>query len=94
MLSKRVVLDIVTMVELFDMDGTPPNILDKDHPGYRREKVVKLLFPNQKDYMSSGKILTASLSVEDRLFNFIIVKCILPQSTNTTSIMEDGLFLL
>ena len=58
-MNKRIVLNIATMTELFDMDGAPPKILGKDHPAYCREEALKLLFTNQKDkdYMSSGKFL-------------------------------------
>ena len=45
-MNKRIVLDIATMVELFDMNSIPPKILAKDHPRYSREETVKLLFPS------------------------------------------------
>ena len=93
-MNKRVVLDTATMVELFDIDGTPLKILGKDHPRYSKEEAVKLLFPSKKDYMSSEKILTSSLPIKDRLLHFTIVKYILPQFTNTTIMVEYELFML
>ena len=93
-MNKRIVLDVQTMVDLFDMDGIPLWTLAKDYPKFNREEAVKLLFPNEKANMPYVKVLTTSLSIEDRLLHFTIVKCIIFRSTNTINMIEDELFLL
>ena len=45
-LNKRIVLDVQTLADLFDMDSTPPWTLAKDYPKYSQEATIRLLFPN------------------------------------------------
>ena len=81
-MSKQVVLDVDIMVKLFGMDGTSPWNLAKDYPNFSQEEVVKLLLLGQRNNMPFGKVLITSLSIEDRLLHFMIVKYIIPWSIN------------
>ena len=93
-MNKKLVLDLQTLADLFELDASAPCKLAKDFEDFSRAEALKLLFPNQELTKPSGKILISKLSVEDRLLHFTIVKCLTPRSSNTTNIIEDELFLM
>ena len=45
-MNKRIVLDVQTMVDLFDMDGTPSLTLVEDYLEFSWEETIKFLFPS------------------------------------------------
>ena len=93
-MNKKIVLDVKTLAELFEMDGSAPCKLAHEFDDYNKDEAKKLLFPIVPPHKSSGKTLTTGLSIEDRLLHYTLIKCILPRQSNLTSINEDEFFLL
>ena len=89
-MNYRVILDVVALVSLFAMDGSPLCLLNKDHPHFNREEALNLLFPGQTLDSPSGKIYTSKLSFV--AFHY----CQMHPSPvhHTTSLVEDDIFLL
>ena len=76
-MNKQVMIDIDTMVELFDMDGPTHFKLAKDFEDFSKDKAVKVPLLDNPPIVISGKILATRLFVEDRLLHYTIVKCML-----------------
>ena len=93
-MGKKLVLDVKTLAELFEMDGLAPCKLAHDFDEYNKDEAKKLLFPVVPPHTSSGKTFTTGLSIQDRLLHYTLIKCILPRQSNLTSINDDEFFLL
>ena len=65
-------LDVNTMVELFDMDGSTFFKLAKDFEDFSVNGPVKVLFLDNPPNIISRKILITGLFVKDRLLHHTI----------------------
>ena len=62
-MNKQVVLDVKTLVELFEMDDNASWNLAKDFPNFSRDKAIKLLFQDHPPTIAFRKVITFGLSI-------------------------------